>query len=403
MMKMKKNEIITERAITLISLVITIIVLLILAGVTISTLTGQNGILTQATKAQLENRAGKVEEEVNLWKTQVNSQQYVTADVEDENSLLARLKKDNSVFEDEIDLANKTITIGDRVISYDIEYPEGKLRLEYEIEDNILYLIPKIGGYTSYKEYAKNILKGKSNEEKITIFLEGESKKAGIDFENLTNWIEKFNAESSSNITEENFESDIIRKANEWGGSCSNFDDVLIYWEDVKYDEYTDKNSKYENYHVTIKENNISIGSYIQIEGTCPTVVKSGTHTYTAYMEEDDQEASVTVTFNKKDLPRYVIELNTAYKFCVYDNQEEKYMTFTIAQLSLKQNGVEVFNEDVTSNVNRYGQDINYSKIYMRPELEYKEDLNLYQKAEAKLIFDGIEVQNMVCMSHWIE
>lgn len=154
---------------------------------------------------------------------------------------------------------------------------------------------------------------------------------------------------------------------------------------------------------MTIKENNISIGSYIQIEGTCPTVVKSGTHTYTAYMEEDDQEASVTVTFNKKDLPRYVIELNTAYKFCVYDNQEEKYMTFTIAQLSLKQNGVEVFNEDVTSNVNRYGQDINYSKIYMRPELEYKEDLNLYQKAEAKLIFDGIEVQNMVCMSHWIE
>ena len=41
---MKKNV----HGITLIALVITIIVLLILAGVSIAMLTGQNGILTQA-------------------------------------------------------------------------------------------------------------------------------------------------------------------------------------------------------------------------------------------------------------------------------------------------------------------------------------------------------------------
>ena len=41
---MQKNS----KGITLIALVITIIVLLILAGVTIATLTGDNGILTQA-------------------------------------------------------------------------------------------------------------------------------------------------------------------------------------------------------------------------------------------------------------------------------------------------------------------------------------------------------------------
>jgi len=40
---MKKNK-----GITLIALVLTIIVLLILAGVTIATLTGDNGILSQA-------------------------------------------------------------------------------------------------------------------------------------------------------------------------------------------------------------------------------------------------------------------------------------------------------------------------------------------------------------------
>ena len=40
-----------QKGITLIALVITIIVLLILAGVSIAMLTGQNGILTRATDA----------------------------------------------------------------------------------------------------------------------------------------------------------------------------------------------------------------------------------------------------------------------------------------------------------------------------------------------------------------
>ena len=55
---MRKNI----KGITLITLVVTIIVLLILAGVSISMLTGQNGILTQAQKAKEETeKAAKVE------------------------------------------------------------------------------------------------------------------------------------------------------------------------------------------------------------------------------------------------------------------------------------------------------------------------------------------------------
>ena len=48
-MKEKKKN---ARGITLIALVISIIVLLILAGVTIGTLTGENGILTRAKEAK---------------------------------------------------------------------------------------------------------------------------------------------------------------------------------------------------------------------------------------------------------------------------------------------------------------------------------------------------------------
>ena len=45
-----------EKGITLIALVITIIVLLILAGVTIATLTGDNGLLQKASSAKQSNK-----------------------------------------------------------------------------------------------------------------------------------------------------------------------------------------------------------------------------------------------------------------------------------------------------------------------------------------------------------
>ncbi len=51
-----------ENGITLIALVVTIIVLLILAGVSISMLTGQNGILTMALKAKADTEAAQEEE-----------------------------------------------------------------------------------------------------------------------------------------------------------------------------------------------------------------------------------------------------------------------------------------------------------------------------------------------------
>ncbi len=55
-----------EKGITLIALVITIIVLLILAGVTISTLTGENGIITQTSNAKEETIIGEEKEIIEL-------------------------------------------------------------------------------------------------------------------------------------------------------------------------------------------------------------------------------------------------------------------------------------------------------------------------------------------------
>ena len=56
-----------KKGVTLISLVITIIILIILAGVSISSLIGEEGIIGQANKAKLETRGASVEEERDLW------------------------------------------------------------------------------------------------------------------------------------------------------------------------------------------------------------------------------------------------------------------------------------------------------------------------------------------------
>ena len=103
--------------ITLIALVITIIVLLILAGISIITLTGQNGILTQANKAKQESelgeekeRAGLVSQELKIEKAQgkdvdktgfqkmVDSQfgsSKATGDVEDSTYVIVVVKTGN--------------------------------------------------------------------------------------------------------------------------------------------------------------------------------------------------------------------------------------------------------------------------------------------------------------------
>ena len=55
-----------HKGITLIALVVTIVVLLILAGVSIAMLGGNNGIITQAQKAKDSNTTGQIKEEVEL-------------------------------------------------------------------------------------------------------------------------------------------------------------------------------------------------------------------------------------------------------------------------------------------------------------------------------------------------
>ncbi len=88
--KMLKNN---YNGITLIALVITIVVLLILASVSIAMLTGDNGILTRAGDAKIETALGAVKEQVRLYQIEKKmNEQEVTAE-----SLLAEGKVSRTV------------------------------------------------------------------------------------------------------------------------------------------------------------------------------------------------------------------------------------------------------------------------------------------------------------------
>lgn len=124
-----------QNAITVIALVITIIVLLILAGITIATLTGENGILKKASEAEIETRAASVEERKNLWKTEKQTGNYLeNSTAQTLNELLDELENENLITAEERTRIEETghVAIG----SKDIIFSDGLTEESYTITNS---------------------------------------------------------------------------------------------------------------------------------------------------------------------------------------------------------------------------------------------------------------------------
>ena len=98
-----------NKGITLIALAVTIIVMLILAGVTIATLTGDSGIITQASLSKVINELTKYKEEVELYKA-------------------------NKKLED-VEFYEESLTAGKDSINYNIKTEEEKGNIKNIIPD----------------------------------------------------------------------------------------------------------------------------------------------------------------------------------------------------------------------------------------------------------------------------
>ena len=100
-----------KKGITLIALVVTIVVLLILAGVTISLLLDENGIIAKSKDARIGTRASQVEDEVGMWKQHNFINKESNQAQESADTMLASLISRKLLTEEEIDRDQELITI----------------------------------------------------------------------------------------------------------------------------------------------------------------------------------------------------------------------------------------------------------------------------------------------------
>jgi type II secretory pathway pseudopilin PulG len=116
-----KDKLKQMKGITLIALVITIIVLLILASVSIATLTGENGILTKATTAKEESRRASIQEAIDLYNINKEAGMYLGKEAESLDKVLTDLQNQGLLTADEVAQIKETgeITIGDKTIVVD--------------------------------------------------------------------------------------------------------------------------------------------------------------------------------------------------------------------------------------------------------------------------------------------
>ena len=116
---MKRNE----RGITLIALVVTIVVLLILAGVSISMLTGENGIITQAQQSKLQTEIGKEKEYITLSIASIKSDKLSRGDTSEITS--SELQTEMNKY------TNEATVTGTRTLR--VTYESGR---SYEVDQN---------------------------------------------------------------------------------------------------------------------------------------------------------------------------------------------------------------------------------------------------------------------------
>ena len=157
--KNKLKNLKKSRGITLIALIITIIVLLILAGVSIATLTGNNGILTRTQEAKESNIKAKEEEEISLaWQSlniikQKDNLQNGISDEELKKQLIANGQDEENI---EVTGGTGTLTVKYKdsgrtyIITQDGKIGENKLSDFVNIGDYIEYKPGEDNSYISY-------------------------------------------------------------------------------------------------------------------------------------------------------------------------------------------------------------------------------------------------------------
>lgn len=114
-----------KKGITLIALVITIVVLIILATISINSVFGENGLIAKAEQGKQEYRAGSVQDEVSMWKGEKSAAKYDGLSVKTRDELIEDQLQRGLLTEEEATIAKNTGSV--KIASQIIDYGEDDL------------------------------------------------------------------------------------------------------------------------------------------------------------------------------------------------------------------------------------------------------------------------------------
>ena len=100
-----------QNGITLISLIITIIIMLILAGVSLSMVMGDGSMLEQANSATEKTRAGEIKEEISVALAEQKTSEYSGINSRGREEVIEELYNKGSLTSDEVEQLKSQTTI----------------------------------------------------------------------------------------------------------------------------------------------------------------------------------------------------------------------------------------------------------------------------------------------------
>ena len=351
-----------QKGITLIALVVTIVVLLILAGVTISLLLDENGIIAKSKDARTETRVSQIEDEVGMWKQHNFINKESNQAQESADTMLASLISRKLLTEDEIDRNQELITIKkkDGTIIKEISYSSVTINISKtpatEKSGAVVLTVDSVDGLTKIdvsqgNEELNNFVNSLSEEQKkkiirnvyINLANKRDPSANCTTFQDALDWAKKRG--DISEATEDAFWTVLL--------SEQGLDENLI---GVLKSEYFNESTKMiESYTVTNPANETS-NEYIATENGTYTfkiqdIVTGKTYTKKVEVTNIDENAKYYVTnIKESDInnntakvitklatiqPIKIADINPYPYWCVTlkDKETKNIQTFTVAYI----------------------------------------------------------------------
>ncbi len=350
-----------KKGITLIALVVTIVVLLILAGVTINLLLDENGIIVKSKDARIETRASQVEDEVGMWKQHNFINKESNQAQESADTMLASLISKKLLTEDEIDRDQELITIKKKngTIIREISYSSVTINISKSPATKkagaVLLKVDSVEGMTipiiTNEEELNNFVNSLSEDQKKEIIRNGYIKFVNQEdpsancttFQNVLDWLKNKNIIEEA--TEDAFWTKLLSK--------QGLDENLI---GVLGEGYFNESTKMiEGYTVT-NPNNEKSNTYI--------ATANGTYTFKIQdiVTGKTYTKKVEVTNVDTSLPAYVLvtSISRGWTYIhMFDASINNYTTFEKAYVILNGEKIELKSSDLNE-----AQDNKYESVY---------------------------------------